>query len=204
VTVHTALESDGSAYEFGKPTAKLSAGKSKFGMCIKHSSDGNRVAMSSEAGIVTMFDLTTQSLISSFHLHAMCVRTLCWSPDGNLLVSGSDDRRLTVYDVRINSATGSNKPGGVVAHLTGHSSWVLSSSISHDSRYLLSGSSDKSIRIFDLTQTRQPSAVFSTATGGGEAWSVSWKPMASTGSGGMFVTGGEDGFARFWRAAGAS
>lgn len=90
-----------------------------------------------------------------------------------------------------------------MAHLTGHTSWVLSTSISHDSRYLLSGSSDKTVRVYDLNQTKQSSAVFSAPSGGGEVWSVSWKPVPSGGGGGMFVTGGEDGTVKFWRAAGA-
>ena len=87
--------------------------------------------------------------------------------------------------------------------LTGHSSWVISSSISPDSRYLLSGSSDKNVRIYDLNQTKQSSALFSSSASGGEVWGVCWRPMPSAG-GGMFVTGTEDGIWRIWRGAGVS
>lgn len=54
-----------------------------------------------------------------------------------LLMSGSDDKRLVLYDVRSSQA---GKPGGgPVATFSGHSSWVLSTAISPDGRLALSG-----------------------------------------------------------------
>ena len=53
------------------------------------------------------------------------------------MLSASDDKRLVLHDVRVSP---SGKPGsGAVATFTGHSSWVLSTSISPDGRLALSG-----------------------------------------------------------------
>ncbi|PSS08844.1 hypothetical protein PHLCEN_2v3459 [Hermanssonia centrifuga] len=116
-----------------------------------------------------------------------------------LLVSASEDKRLIAHDVRY-SPTG--KPGsGAVATLTGHSSWVLSTDISPDGRFALSGSADKTIKVWDLTAR----AAVSTIQDNGEVWSVSWRPKPPQhGSAGEFVTGGEDGTVRWWRSAGAN
>ncbi|KAG6917564.1 hypothetical protein DXG01_002033 [Tephrocybe rancida] len=122
----------------------------------------------------------------------MSVRSLAWSSDSNLLLSASDDKRLVLHDVR-------SSPGGTVAALTGHSSWVLSADISPDGRLGLSGSADKSIKIWDIGAR----AAVSTIQDTGEVWSVSWRPKAPTpGTVGAFVSGGEDGTVRWWRGAG--
>jgi WD repeat-containing protein 61 len=101
--------------------------------------------------------------------------------------------------------------------LSGHSSWVLSSDISPDGRLALSGyaygrpsfafslticdsSADKTIKVWDLAAR---AAVFTVAESQ-EVWAVSWQPSSAAASAGAFVAGGEDGFVRWFKAAGAS
>ena len=45
------------------------------------SPDGARVAMSTEAGQIYIFDLESNSLTATYTSHAMSVRALSWSPD---------------------------------------------------------------------------------------------------------------------------
>lgn len=112
--------------------------------------------MSSEAGQLYIFDLASEKLQVTYASHAMPIRSFAWSADSQvrlpsgrsaehvlipshvqLLISASDDKRLTVHDVRYSP---SGKPGsGAVATLTGHTSWVLSTDISPDGRLALSG-----------------------------------------------------------------
>ncbi|KAF9226933.1 WD40 repeat-like protein [Gyrodon lividus] len=183
---------------FGARQAVLSTGKNKHGMACAHSSDGKRIALSTETGQVFIFDLESGSLATTYSSHAMAVRSLAWSHDGQLLLTASDDKRLILHDVRL---TASGKPGsGAVATLAGHSSWVLSTDISPDSRLAVSGSADKSIKVWDLAAR----AAVSTIQESGEVWSVAWRPKpALTGSAGAFVSGGQDGHARWWRSAGS-
>lgn len=44
-------------------------------------------------------------------------------------------------------------------------------------------------------------AAVSTIQDTGEVWAVSWRPKAGAGG---FVSGGEDGVVRWWRAAGTA
>ncbi|KDR84418.1 hypothetical protein GALMADRAFT_237275 [Galerina marginata CBS 339.88] len=189
VLIHSAQ-----ADNFGERVATLSSGRNKFGMFCTHSPDGRRVAMSSETGQIYIFDVESSALSFTFTSHAMSVRSLAWSPDSNLLLSASEDKRLVLHDVR-------SAPGGAVASFSGHSSWVLSTDISPDGRLGLSGSADKSIKVWDIGAR----AAVSTIQDTGEVWSVSWRPKpAAVGSPGAFITGGEDGLVRWWRGAGTA
>ncbi|KZT70233.1 WD40 repeat-like protein [Daedalea quercina L-15889] len=194
VTIHSAARGS-----FGERVTTLVSGRNKFGMFCKYSPDGKRVAMSSETGQIYLFDVASSSLASTYTTHAMAVRSLAWSPDSNLLISASEDKRLILHDVRLSP---SGKPGsGAVATFSGHSSWVLSTDISPDSRLALSGSADRSIKAWDLAAR----AAVSTTQETGEVWSVSWRPRPAANNGaGAFVSGGEDGVARWYRAAGAA
>jgi len=194
VTIHSA-EVD----NFGERLTTLPSGRNKFGMHCKHSPDGSRVALSTESGQIYIYDLESNALTSTYTSHAMTVRSFAWSPDSQLLLSASDDKRLILHDVRTSA---SGKPGsGAVASLSGHSSWVLSTDISPDGRLALSGSADKTMKVWDLSAR----AAVSTIQDTGEVWSVSWRPrVPSTGSAGAFLSGGEDGCVRWWRSAGTS
>ncbi|KAF8549938.1 WD40 repeat-like protein [Imleria badia] len=197
---------------FGVRQAVLSSGRNKHGMACKHvrptpcmslyvdtfRPDGKRIALSSESGHVFIFDLESGSLVTTYTSHAMAVRSLAWSYDGQLLLTASDDKRLILHDVR---STASGKPGsGAVATLTGHSSWVLSADISPEGRLAVSGSADKCIKVWDLAAR----TAVSTTQESVEVWSVAWRPKpAPTGSAGVFVSGGQDGLVRWWRSAGS-
>ncbi|KAI0690252.1 WD repeat-containing protein 61 [Cytidiella melzeri] len=186
---------------FGARKSTLPSGRTKFGLCCKHSPDGTRVAMSSEAGQIYIFDLAAEKLLNTYTSHAMAVRSFTWSPDSQLLISASEDKRLIMHDVRYNASGSAGKPGsGAVATLTGHTSWALCADVSADGKYVLSGSSDKTMRVWDLGSRTSVSTIQDT----GEVWSVAWRPKpAQHGSAGEFVSGGEDGVVRWWRSAGA-
>ncbi|KAH9076988.1 WD repeat-containing protein 61 [Lactarius deliciosus] len=192
------LNPRGKAETFGEQRTTLQSGRGKFGMRCSHSPDGSRLALSVESGQIFIFDLASGTLTSTYTSHAMAVRSLSWSPDSQLLLSASEDKRLILYDVR---TTSSGRPSsGAVASLTGHSSWVLSSDISPDGRLALSGSADKTIKVWDLAAR----AAVSTVADTGEVWAVSWQPSSTATSSSAFVTGGEDGTVRWWKAAGTS
>ncbi|KAK1228842.1 Ski complex subunit Rec14 [Marasmius sp. AFHP31] len=83
--------------------------------------------------------------------------------------------------------------GGAVATFSGHSSWVLSVDFSPDGKLGLSGSADKTVKVWDIGARAAVSTI--PDTGGGEVWAVSWrpKPDAHGAGAGSFVSGSEDG-----------
>jgi len=174
--------------------------------------------MSNETGQVFVVDTVKESVTNSWASHAMPVRCLGWSGDGNLLMSASDDRRLVLYDVRASSTSSS-----AVAHLSGHTHSVLAVSLSPgDGRLALSGGRDGTVRVWDVGMRKAVGVVKE----GGAVWSVAWRPMIlgdgaaggdvdmntgmpGSGNGGIggsgamgFVTGGEEGVVRWYRGAG--
>ncbi|KAH8118878.1 WD repeat-containing protein 61 [Phellopilus nigrolimitatus] len=195
VSVHSAAPDT-----FGARLASMDSGRKKFGMAIAHSPDGARVALALETGQLFLFDLAAHALAATYTAHAAPVRALAWSADGALLLSASDDRRLTLFDVRAGSAGSARGGGGAVAALVGHASWVLSAALSPDGRLALSGSADKTIKVWDVAAR----AAVSTVKDTGEVWSVAWRPNVTPGSAGAFVSAGEDGLVKWWRGAGAA
>ncbi|CAD8169269.1 unnamed protein product [Paramecium pentaurelia] len=73
--------------------------------------------------------------------HSDQVVTVCFSPNGTTLASGSEDKSIRLWDVK----TGQQK-----FKLDGHSHAVLSLCFSPDETTLASGSEDKSIRLWDV------------------------------------------------------
>jgi WD40 repeat protein len=73
--------------------------------------------------------------------HSHWILSVAISPDGNILVSGSADKTIKLWDL--------NK-GNLIRTLPGHSSWVTAVAITADGKNIISGSTDKSIKIWDL------------------------------------------------------
>ncbi|KAG8814167.1 hypothetical protein FRC19_001954 [Serendipita sp. 401] len=223
VTIHSAIPSSSSAKSdsmeegFGSRLADIPTGRVKFGMFVDHCpTDDNKVAMSNETGQVFILDVEKATVSTSWASHAMPVRSLGWSGDGNLIMSASDDRRLVLHDARVSTTSSSS----AVAHLTGHALPVLSVALSPgDGRLALSGSRDGTVRVWDVGMRKSVGVVRE----GKPVWGVAWRPVgnvssnmedgltssATGGFGGIggtgasgFVTGGEEGLVRWYRGAG--
>jgi WD40 repeat protein len=67
--------------------------------------------------------------------HTDRVRSVAYSPDGQHIISGSDDKTIRIWNAETGSAVG--KP------LEGHTHWVRSVAYSPDGRHIISGSSDR-------------------------------------------------------------
>ena len=76
-----------------------------------------------------------------FRSHTETVLSVAYSPDGQHIISGSDDKTIRIWDAETGAAVG--KP------LDGHTNWVRSVAYSPDGQHIISGSSDETIRIWD-------------------------------------------------------
>ena len=72
--------------------------------------------------------------------HEGWVTTVAFSPDGNWIVSGSEDKTLRIWDSR---------EGGKLRVLRGHSSALSAVAISPDSKKIVSGSWDHTLKIWN-------------------------------------------------------
>jgi len=73
--------------------------------------------------------------------HSSFVNSLAISPDGKILVSGSWDKTIKIWNL---------ETGALIGTLTGHSDRVNSVAISSDGKMLVSGSSDETIKFWNL------------------------------------------------------
>ncbi len=75
--------------------------------------------------------------------HMYSVNSVCFSPDGSYIVSGSNDKTLKLWN-----ATSGKEVTGFIG--SGHTDNVVSVAFSPNGRYIVSGSSDKTILIRNL------------------------------------------------------
>ena len=99
------------------------------------------VAIGSSSSQIDILNGITGSQVAILSGHTNRVRALAFSLDGALLVSGSDDHAVKLWDMQT---------GGVVKTMHGHTSCVLSVSISVDYTTIASGSDDGTIHLWGV------------------------------------------------------
>jgi len=77
--------------------------------------------------------------------HIFLVYCVAITPDGQIVVSGSFDKTLRIWDL---------KTGRCQATLEGHTSYVFGVAITPDGKTVVSGSDDKTLKVWDLETNR--------------------------------------------------
>lgn len=123
-------------------------GLENWSSCVKWSSDGKKIAVSSwdkEKPIQILDPIGGECLMTLVNEikqeKPLCVFSLDWSPDNQLLASGSHDNTVSLWDT--------NK-GILLKTLEGHTGWINSVVWSPNGRFLASGSKDNTVRVWDM------------------------------------------------------
>ena len=126
------------------------------------------------------------------------IRSACFSPDGTLIATGSEDRIVRVWDIAKRS---------VRQALSGHKSEIYSLAFSPDGRQLVSGSGDRTAMIWDvesgsLVRTLVASDGPSTGENGAAAGpaDAGVTSVALSADGSMLAAGSLDTVVRVWDA----
>lgn len=119
-------------------------------------------------GFVNIFDINTQQIIHKIEAHALPIRSVVFSPDGNLFYTASDDKHVCVYD----------SISGTLINSFTHSGMALSVDTSPDHRHFVVGCADNNVVLWDMGMQRY---VQNFDSHNDQVWSVAFDKNDSTG-----------------------
>ncbi|GFZ44523.1 hypothetical protein JCM24511_02246 [Saitozyma sp. JCM 24511] len=126
-------------------------GYDSFGIwSIRFSADGKEVIAGAGSGKIMVYDIDAQRRSLSISGHADDVNAVCFADESstNILVSGSDDGYVKVWDRR---SLSSSTPSGI---LVGATEGITYTSPKGDGRYIVVNSKDQAARLYDLRKMR--------------------------------------------------
>ncbi len=92
-------------------------------------------------GEIALWDLTTYTEVRRYEGHTGWVNALAFTPDGQAILSGSDDGTLILWDVQT---------GNIIRRYEGHTAAVNSLAVSKDGLTAVSGGEDNLVLVWDV------------------------------------------------------
>jgi WD40 repeat protein len=126
------------------------------------SSDGEKLASGSQDRTILIWDIESGEPDAAYTGHHEWVNAVAFSPDGKKLASGSVDGEIRIWEVRRRGPQGEpqmiERP---LQTLSGHKGSVNSLTFNSDGKLLVSGSSDASMKLWDVATGRELASLFS-------------------------------------------
>lgn len=120
--------------------------------CVRFSADGKYVATGCNRS-AQIFDAHDGRKICELQDTAVAdkegdlyIRSVCFSPDGKLLATGAEDRRIRVWDIETRRIRNT---------FDGHDQDIYSLDFSKNGHVIASGSGDKTVRLWDINTNQQ-------------------------------------------------
>lgn len=117
---------------------------------VAFSPDGTTLVTGGEDRSVRFWEVSTGSCIDIWQGYGSWIQSVAFSPDGKTLASGSEDQTVRLWNLGVEESLNTTNTSSSSLALTGHRGWVCSVAFSPDNRHLASGSSDYSIKLWDV------------------------------------------------------
>ncbi len=117
-------------------------------LTVAFSPDGQRLAVGGKKNTVKIWDVETRRKLQTLQGHNGEVYTVAFSPDkdGRWLASAGEDSAVKIWD---------SHSGALVHNFRGHTGLVSTLAFSPDGRRLVSGSRDRTVKVWDLTHLKE-------------------------------------------------
>lgn len=154
------------------------------------SSDGTLLATGSDDRTLKLWQISSGwlSLTDSLTNHTNWVRSVAFSPNRQLVASGSWDTVISLCQL---NPAGKAKS---IAALSGHTCYIYSVCFSSDSQMLASGSKDGTIKLWDL---QHPQCLHTLIGHSGPVYAVAFSGIKTP----ILASGGDDGSIRIWSSS---
>ncbi|KAG2118685.1 WD40-repeat-containing domain protein [Suillus discolor] len=109
-------------------------------LCVAFSPDGLKLACGGSRGNIWVWCTDNAELLFKIDAHGDWVNSVVWSPDGQQLVSASDDKTIKFWD--------SSNGFQIGLPCTGHTGIIYSLAISSDDSFIATASHDTTVRLW--------------------------------------------------------
>ena len=154
---------------------------------VDFSPNGHSIATASDRGVKLW--RPTNPLLTILRGHGAAVIDATYSPDGQAIASGSDDRTIKLW----------YRDGSLITTLNNENSSVLGLAYSPDGKAIVTGHADDHLKLWNITDRHKPNIyppktlVEHTAL----VWRIAYSPDGS-----MFATASEDNTIKLWSPQG--
>jgi WD40 repeat protein len=171
---------------------KTFEGHSDSVLSVSWNQDGTKIVSGSVDTTIKIWDSSTGIVLHTLEGHSSLVLSVAWSHDDSKIVSGSWDNTIKVWGWTKSFLLGHGVTWKLLKTLEGHSDCVLSVAWNHDSSKIISGSGDKTIKIWD---SYSGSVLRSLAGHSDGVTSVSWSH-----DGTKILSGSSDQSVKIWNS----